>query len=145
MLAFKSFFLVFIFLEDSTPTSYSVKALANKKYLSVAFPNELLIANKDTIGLWDKFLFSVNNDGTISFNLFNNENYGSVGIKENLLTENKIVKFAIITNADGSYSFKSVNNGNYVSSNNFLLTVSSFEIGEWEKFNITKHEDGNYF
>jgi len=37
------------------PKTYSIRAVANEKYLSVPFNSELLKANKHKIGHFDKF------------------------------------------------------------------------------------------
>jgi endoglucanase len=128
------------------PKTYSIRAVANEKYLSVPFNSELLKANKHKIGHFDKFEIIVHSDGSISFKSLANEKYISIE-DDNSLLANSIEnseKFYLITNRDFSISFKSIKNLQYLSINNENLQIvaSKDEIQITEKFNIITNTDG---
>ncbi|MFF2093906.1 cellulase family glycosylhydrolase [Paenibacillus sp. NPDC058174] len=129
-----------------TSTS-SIQALANNSYVSAENAGAgSLVANRATVGGWEKFTVINNADGTISLLSAANNRYVTAVIDEN----NQLVaratsiqgweKFRRIDRGNGKIALQAVANNKYVSADQNLgsvLYANRDTVSQWEEFVIT--------
>ncbi|WP_435164092.1 cellulase family glycosylhydrolase [Paenibacillus glycanilyticus] len=124
----------------------SLQAKANNLYVTAENTGDSpLVANRTSVGTWEKFIVVTNADGTVSFLSLANNKYVSADLNNNgrLIAQAQGIaaweKFTKSTNADGTVSFKSVANNKYVSAdlNLGMLIANRDSVSGWEAFNLT--------
>ncbi|MEK8126770.1 cellulase family glycosylhydrolase [Paenibacillus filicis] len=129
-----------------TSTS-SIQASANNRYVSAENTgNSPLVANRTTVGGWEKFTVVNNTDGTISLLSSANNKYVTAVIDEQsqLLARGTSIqqweKFRLIDRGNGKVALQSVANSKYVSADGnkgYILYADRDAVSLWEEFAIT--------
>ncbi|MEU6181763.1 endo-1,4-beta-xylanase [Streptomyces coeruleorubidus] len=129
-----------------SPDTVSLKAHANNKFVTAENAGAApLIANRDTVGLWETFDQIDLGNGTIALRAHANnkyvtaENAGASALIANRTSIGQWESFQVIRNADGSISLKAAANGKYVTAENSgasALIANRTSIGTWEKFDF---------
>jgi subtilisin family serine protease len=127
-----------------TKRAVALKARANGRYVSADNDGKnSLIANQDSILIWETFDVLDNEDGTVSLKARINgryvtaENAGHAPLIANRAAVGLWEKFELITNPDGSVSLRARVNGRYVAAEDAgraALIANRTAIGLWEKF-----------
>ncbi|SDO76282.1 Aryl-phospho-beta-D-glucosidase BglC, GH1 family [Paenibacillus sp. yr247] len=128
-----------------TATS-SIKALANNQFVTAenagASP---LVANRTTVGDWEKFTVINNSDGTVSFLSKANNNYVTADLNQStkLIARATTIqaweKFRIIDRGSGKVALQAVANNKYVSADlnlGAVLYANRDVVSGWEEFII---------
>ncbi|WP_083180124.1 cellulase family glycosylhydrolase [Paenibacillus yonginensis] len=139
--------IVKAYAQLNTPSS--IKAVANGKYVTAENSgNEPLVANRDSVDAWEKFIMIANADGTVSFLSMANNKYVTADLNQGgrLIARAQGIaaweKFRKTTNADGTVSFQAVANNKYVTCDlnaaTPVLVASRDSVGgAWEAFTVT--------
>lgn len=131
----------------SSPTYTGLKAMANDQYVAAENAGaDPLIANRSTVGTWERFSIVDNGDGTVALLSLANNLYVSADMNNNgtLIARQTYVgsweRFQMIHNADGTVSFRALVNNKYVCADLATgaptLIANRDEIGTWEKFEL---------
>jgi GH25 family lysozyme M1 (1,4-beta-N-acetylmuramidase) len=122
----------------------SLLARVNNRYVTADnYGRAPLIANRTSIGLWEKFDVVNAGSGFVALRAHVNGRYvtaekaGTLPLIANRTAIGSWEKFRIITNADGSISLLANANGRYVTAENYgndPLIANRTAIGTWEKF-----------
>jgi aryl-phospho-beta-D-glucosidase BglC (GH1 family) len=128
-----------------TATS-SIQALANNQFVTAenagASP---LVANRTTVGDWEKFTVINNSDGTVSFLSKANNNYVTADLNQStkLIARATTIqaweKFRIIDRGSGKVALQAVANNKYVSADlnlGAVLYANRDVVSGWEEFTI---------
>lgn len=123
----------------------SLQARANDQYVTAenagASP---LVANRASVGTWEKFILVNNADGTVSLLSLANNKYVTADINNGgrLIAQAQGIasweKFRMSTNADGTVAFQSVANNMYVCAdlNVNYLVANRTSVSGWESFRL---------
>jgi type 1 glutamine amidotransferase len=129
------------------PTSaVSLRAKANNLFVTAENSgNSALIANRASIGLWERFDLADLGGGNISLKARVNgkfvcaDNGGAAALIANRAAVGAWETFALIHNSDGTISLRAQANGKYVTAENAgaaPLIANRTSIGPWEKFDL---------
>jgi arabinoxylan arabinofuranohydrolase len=131
----------------NSPSYVSLKAKANDMYVAAENAGaDPLIANRTSVGSWEKFAIVNNGDGTVALLSFANNRYVSADLNRDgtLVARQTYVgyweRFQMIQNSDGTVSFRAIANNKYVCADLATgaptLIANRNEIGPWEKFEL---------
>lgn len=126
----------------------SLKAGANGNYISADnYGNDPLVANRTTVGDWEKFQVINNSDGTISLLSKINNKYVCADLNQStkLVARSTTIstweKFKKVTQADGTVALQAMANNQYVCTDlnqgSVLYANRASVGGAWEVFTIT--------
>jgi len=133
----------------TAPSTYvSLKALANDQYVAAENAGaDPLIANRTSVGFWERFTIVENDDGTVSLLSYANDRYVSADLNHNgtLIARQTYIgyweKFEMVENDDGTLSFRAIANNKYVcadlATGSPTLIANRDTIGQWEKFELS--------
>ncbi|MFF2484512.1 cellulase family glycosylhydrolase [Paenibacillus sp. NPDC058071] len=124
----------------------SLRAAANNSYVSAENAGAgSLVANRTTVGGWEKFTIVNNADGTVSFLSAANNKYVTAVIDENTqlvaraTTIQAWEKFRLVDRGNGRVAIQSTANNKYVSADQNLgsvLYANRDSASQWEEFTI---------
>jgi len=131
---------------DGQPPSISLRARANNRYVTAENGGSSpLIANRTTVGLWERFDAIELGNGTIALRARANnayvcaDNSGSSSLIANRGAVGAWETYTLVNNSDGTVSLWSWANGKYVTAENggkAPLIANRSAIGPWEKFDL---------
>ncbi len=129
-----------------TPSVVALRARANNRYVVAENGGAAaLIANRTSIGPWEKFDLIDRGGGNIALRAQANNQYvcadnaGASPLIANRAAIGGWETFALIRNADGTVSLRAQANGRYVTAENggaAPLIANRTAIGLWEKFDL---------
>jgi GH25 family lysozyme M1 (1,4-beta-N-acetylmuramidase) len=131
-------------LAGGVPRSIGLRAAVNNRYVVAdAAGSSPLIANRTTIGAWERFFLVDAGSGYVALRSNVNgrfvtaENGGSSALIANRTVVSDWERFQIVDNADGTLSLRANANGRYVTAENAgssPLIANRTGISLWEKF-----------
>ncbi|WP_436847948.1 non-reducing end alpha-L-arabinofuranosidase family hydrolase [Streptomyces coeruleorubidus] len=138
--------------QAASETAVSFKAHANNNIITAENAGaSALIANRDTVGLWETFDQIDLGNGNIALRAHANnrfvtaENAGASSLIANRDDIGQWETFQLVRNSDGSTSLKAAANGKYVTAEDAgasALIANRTSIGQWEKFDLAPVGDG---